>query len=90
MSNTRNLPNLPSSNDSFWEGAEKYPATPVSISICPDHTKEKWLEHKGYNYNGDGTISCQMCPWGARINTGKYRVVDGMIVDLQNPSSRHA
>ena len=88
MTNARSLPNLPNSNDPFWEGAEVYQSRPTPISICPTHTKQNWMSHVGYNDNHDGTISCQLCPWGGRINTGRYRVLDGKIVDLRNLSSQ--
>jgi hypothetical protein len=90
MSNAKSLPNLPNSKDEFWQEAEVYTAHPVNIPICSTHSKQNWTTHKGYNDNHDGTISCQYCPFGARINTGWYRVLNGEIVDLRNPSSRHS
>lgn len=87
MSNDRRLPNLPSSSDSFWNDAETQFTRPVNIPICDTHKKENWMKHEGYIDNKDGTVSCQICPWGARINTGRYRVLEGKIVDLWNLSS---
>jgi len=88
MNETRRLKNLPSSNEEgFWDGAEKYTSSPVSIRICDDHTKTTWMNHEGYIDNHDGTISCQLCPWGARIG-GRYRILEGKVVDLKDLNSQ--
>ena len=87
MSVRNRLPNLPNSNEDFWEGAEKYVNNPRAIKICSDHTKETWMKHKGYIDEGNGFITCQNCSWGAKIS-GRYRVVDGDIVDLKDFSSQ--
>lgn len=87
MNKERRLPSLPPSNNEYWEDAEMYNVPPRSIEICSTHTKYNWTTHEGYTDNKDGTISCQLCPWGARINLGRYRVLDGKIVDLRSPIS---
>lgn len=76
--------NLPNSEDPFWEG-EKYLYHGSRVHICPTHGRTNWMNHKGYIDNRDGTISCQYCPWGAKID-GRYRVKDGEIVDLSKPN----
>lgn len=82
----RRLRQLPESDDEIFEGAERYISEPKDIGICSDHTKDNWFNHKGYNDNGDGTISCRVCPWGCRMS-GRYRIVDGNVVDLKDLSS---
>lgn len=74
------IQNLPSSSDEYWEGAEINHFKPVPIRICETHTRERYMEGK-YSLNRDGTVSCQYCPWGARLNP-KQRLVEGKIVDL--------
>jgi len=58
------------------------PTNPIPISICPTHTKDTWMTHKGYKDNHDGTISCIFCPWGTRL-PGYIRLVNGVPVDLR-------
>lgn len=65
-----------------FEG-EKYIATPVAIDICKTHSKTNWQEHGFYIDNHDGTVSCEFCPFGAKLG-GYFRVLDGKIVDLRS------
>lgn len=83
----KNLPNLPPSNDEYWEDSEKIVSKPVSIKICATHTKENWYTHVGYVDNKDGTISCKYCAWGTMM-PGYMRVKDEKIIDLRNLSRR--
>jgi len=82
MNNDKRPAALPKSNDEFWDGAQKETHSPVKIDICSTHTKDNWMEHKGYTANPDGTISCDFCPWGSMI-AGYYRVKDGIVIDLR-------
>lgn len=77
------LPDLPASNDEYWEDAEVIRNEPIDIPICAIHTKGTWMDHIGYIDNKDGTISCDVCPWGTRI-PGYLRVHEGKIVDLRS------
>ena len=72
---------LPPSNDEFWDG-DKLSCTPTPIHICPTHTKETWMTHKGYQYDSNGCIVCKFCSWGTRV-PGYYRLVNGVVVDLR-------
>lgn len=78
--NTKKIPELPKSDEDYWDGAEKQLNKPKKIDICESHIK--WLRHEGYRDNGDGTISCKFCPWGT-ILPGYMRVYKGKIVDLR-------
>lgn len=60
--------------------------TPRPIDICQTHTPEGWQDHTGYHDNGDGTASCDHCPWGFRI-PGAMRIIDGRIFDLKRTVS---
>jgi hypothetical protein len=77
----KNLTPLPKNDEDFWDGAEKYVSTPISMPICKTHGKN-WMSHDRYIDNGDGTASCLDCSWGFRI-PGYLRVLDGKIVDLR-------
>lgn len=76
------LPDLPSSNDEFWDGL-KVQAINRPIPICETHTKERWMQHIGYVQDGIGSISCKYCPWGTRL-PGYVRLIDEKIVDLRS------
>lgn len=80
------LPDLPTSDDEYWEGANTSRHTARSVKMCPDHGKKVWEKHIGYINNNDGTISCTDCPWGTKI-PGYYKVLDGKIIDLRRVSS---
>jgi hypothetical protein len=75
------LPNLPPTNDDFWEG-EKYASKNIKLSICETHTKKNWMDHIGYRDNHDGTASCIYCGWGFNI-PGYLRVFDDKVFDLR-------
>ena len=75
--------NLPESTDVFWEDGEVTRSSPREIKICPTHARHNWTTHVGYIDNGNGTISCKYCPWGA-ILSNVYRVKDEKIVDLRS------
>jgi len=77
----KNIAELPTSDDEYWEDAEKYNYPPVKVPICRTHGKN-WLKHTEYLDNHDGTISCKKCPWGGQL-PGYMRVLDGKIVDLR-------
>ena len=77
---TRKIPELPKSDDEYWDGAEKQLNRPKRIDICASHVK--WHKHDGYIDNHDGTISCKFCPWGA-VLPGYMRVYNGKIVDFR-------
>ena len=71
------MQNLPSSTDEYWEGAEINHFTPVSITICPIHTRGTY---KGeYRDNGDGTVSCIYCPYGFKLGS-KMRIVENKVI----------
>jgi hypothetical protein len=76
----RKIPELPKSDDDYWDGAETSLNTPKPVKICETHTK--WQKHKGYIDNKDGTISCKFCGWGG-ILPGYMRVYNGEIIDLR-------
>lgn len=63
-------------------GGESETATNIKINICDTHNKDRWLEHRGYIDNRDGTISCKWCPWGTHLG-GRYRVYNERIIDLK-------
>jgi len=79
---TKKIPELPKSEDDYWDGAEKQLNKPKKIDICETHVKNKWLKHDGYIDNHDGTMSCSYCPWGG-VLPGYLRVYKGKIVDLR-------
>lgn len=85
MPNDRRLNNLPPSEHYIWENAEVMSYKPRDIPIC-DHSKKNWM-NGSYVDNHDGTITCQSCPWGARLS-GRYRILDGKVVDLKDYSSQ--
>lgn len=58
------------------------PTNPINLNICPSHTKDTWMTHKGYKDNRDGTISCIYCGWGTRL-PGYIRLINGVPVDLR-------
>lgn len=66
--------------DSEFEG-EKYSGLMKAFPICSTHSRTSWKEHNFYVDNHDGTISCEFCPWGAKLG-GNLRVHEGKIVDL--------
>jgi len=78
-----NLPDLPASNDEYWEGAEKMSFRSTNVPICKTHTAENWQAHKNYVMGGDGQVHCMFCSWGGLL-PGYMRVQDGQIVDLRN------
>lgn len=65
--------------DSEFEG-ERYRGLEKAFPICTTHARNNWREHVGYIDNGDGTASCEFCPFGARL--GRFRVVNGKIVSV--------
>lgn len=73
------LPNLPASNDEYWESAEVNHFTPQKIAICDTHTKEKYKEG-AYKDNEDGTMTCTKCPWGGLIPPGHALVAGKLLV----------
>ena len=81
------LPDLPQSEDKYWEGAETYRFNPIPVNICSTHGKTNWQEHTSYLDNHDGTVSCKFCSFGAKI-PGYMKVIEGRIVDLRNLSKR--
>ena len=81
------IPDLPGSDDEYWEDANKSHYQPKQVKMCSDHGKKVWDKHDGYINNGDGTISCTDCPWGTKI-PGYYRVLDGKIIDLRRVSNQ--
>lgn len=80
------LPDLPTSDDEYWEGSNTSRHSPRQIKLCSDHGRKTWDKHEGYINNGDGTISCDRCPFGTKI-PGYLRVLNGKIVDLRRVSS---
>lgn len=78
----KNPKQLPSSEDEFWDG-EKITCSPNKINICPTHTRETWMNHKGYKDNHDGSVSCMFCMWGTKL-PGYMRMVNGVIYDLRS------
>lgn len=78
---TKKIPELPKTNDEYWDGAETQLNTPKKIGICDSHFK-KFEKHDGYVDNHDGTISCKFCPWGCRL-PGYMRLYNGKVVDLR-------
>ena len=76
------LNDLPKSDEEIWEGGEQYKHTPVRVDICATHTKENYLEHRGYLDGHDGTATCKWCGWGTRL-AGYQRVFSEKIVDLR-------
>lgn len=81
----RKLPNIPTE---VYEGGVSETHLPIKMPLCSTHSRDNWMQHAGYTYNGDGTISCQSCSFGAKINTGLFRVVNGRVVDLRNANSQ--
>jgi hypothetical protein len=79
----KKLPDLPPSDDEYWEGAEKQKHPAVRLPICETHTKDNWTTHQGYIDNRDGTFSCRFCGWGGRL-PGYLRIWEGKIVDLRS------
>lgn len=59
---------------------------PKKIKICSTHAKDNWQKHTQYIDNLDGTISCKLCPFGAKV-PGYMKVVEGQIVDLRASKS---
>lgn len=81
---TKKLEPLPKSDNEYWEeDAEKYIGNPIEIPICKTHSKEEWMNHKGYVDNRDGTASCKYCGWGFRI-PGYMRIFDEKVFDLRD------
>lgn len=80
------LPDLPTSDDEYWEGAVTSRHTPKSVKLCPDHGRKTWDKHDGYIDNKDGTISCMYCPWGSPI-PGYMKIMNGKVIDLRRVSS---
>ena len=76
------LPDLPNSDDEYWEGSNTSHFTPRQVKLCPDHGHKTWDKHEGYINNNDGTISCDRCSWGTRI-PGYLRCLNGKIIDLR-------
>lgn len=74
------IPELPKSNDEYWESAETISSIPVRVEICEVHTKEKFMQGK-YKDNRDGTVSCIYCPWGTKLGNN-LRLVDCKIFRL--------
>lgn len=84
MEQTNKLAELPDNSDAeFWADSETHISKPKRIEICQSHTRDNWMEHKGYKDNHDGTISCKFCPWGTKV-AGYMKVFDEHIVDLRN------
>lgn len=82
MTIERKVDPLPPSSDEYWDG-EKIKGQRVRIPICQAHlTKEGWKDHEDFVDNGDGTVGCRLCSYGARL-PGYQRVLDGRIVDLR-------
>lgn len=79
-----NLPSLPPSDDKeFWgEDAELHKNIRVEISICETHTKDRFMEHKGYIDNKDGSVKCKFCSWGSFI-PGYLKVLGDRLIDLR-------
>jgi hypothetical protein len=78
----KNIPQLPKSDDEYFDGAEKYTSSNVKIKLCQTHGKN-WMKHVGYVDNGDGTGSCQFCSWGFII-PGFMRIHEGKVYDLRD------
>lgn len=71
------IQNLPQSSDEYWEGSEVNHFSPVSISICPIHTKGTY---KGdYRDEGNGYVTCTYCPYGFRLGS-KMRLVKNKVI----------
>lgn len=83
MTNQR-VDELPVSTDeAFWLDGVRTRHQGVPVRICVTHRKDNWTEHIGYVQEPDGTLLCTLCPWGTK-NPGRYRVIDGRLVDLRD------
>ena len=76
----KKLADLPESNDDFWDG-EKIRSVPQSIDICVTHSRDNYMDHKGYVNRHDGTVGCIYCPWGALL-PGHLRVENGRLINI--------
>jgi len=65
------------------EEAESHTAINQAVRICPIHTRQTWREHARYEVQADGTVTCQLCPWGTLL-PGYLRVQSGKIIDLRD------
>jgi hypothetical protein len=81
---TKKLNELPKSDDKeyYGEDAESYLSSSKPIAICGTHSKDNWMEHKGYIDNHDGTASCKFCGWGFRV-PGYMRIYNEKVFDLR-------
>lgn len=86
MNKEKKIEELPPSNHEYWDG-EKIKEERKRLPICQAHlTKEGWRQHEDFVDNGDGTVGCRLCGYGARL-AGYFRVLEGKIVDLRDPTS---
>lgn len=76
------LPDLPTSDNEYWEGANTYHHTPRQVKFCSDHGRKTWDKHDGYINNNDGTVSCNQCGWGTPL-PGYMKCHEGKIIDLR-------
>ena len=72
------LPDLPKSDDEYWEGANTSSYTARKVKLCDVHE---------YIDNKDGTTSCTNCPFGVRL-PGYLKIHDGKIIDLRRKTSK--
>ncbi len=71
------LPDLPKSDDEYWEGANTFSQKLRPIGLCKEHE---------YIDNKDGTASCKNCPYGIRL-PGYMKAYKGKVIDLRRKHS---
>lgn len=65
-----NLPDLPSSDDEIWEGADKHKLEPANL-FDQNHYFERIAGHQA---------QCRHCFWGFQLDSGD-KIVEGHLFD---------